>query len=282
MILINGEQTEIVSVKDRGLHYGDGVFETLAVRDGVPELWRAHLRRLAQGCARLGIPAPDGGLLAHEAAQVCAGVLRGVLKIIVTRGGGGRGYGPPERAHPTRVVALYPWPEYPDAYISEGVALRVCATPLGCNPALAGLKHLNRLEQVLARGEWSGAEWAEGLMLDGAGHVIEGTMSNVFMVRDGALVTPDLSQCGVVGVMRELIVDVANGLGIGCNTGHISLDEFKNAQELFLCNSLIRIWPVRELEGARYGLGPVTQRIRAGLDDRIDRERAAPWPHGSN
>jgi len=180
------------------------------------------------------------------------------------------------------VVALYPWPEYPDAYGSEGVAVRACTTPLGRNPALAGLKHLNRLEQVLARGEWAEAEWDEGLMLDSDGHVVEGTMSNVFMVRGGGLVTPDLSQCGVAGVMRELIMDIAHGLGIGCSTAHISLDELKKAQELFLCNSLIRIWPVRDLGGTRYASGPVRQRIRATLDDRIPREGAVPWPGGSN
>jgi len=282
VILVSGEETRRVDVGDRGLHYGDGLFETFAVRDGVPELWRAHLRRLAHGCARLGIPAPDEGLLAREAGQVCSSVKRGVLKIIVTRGSGGRGYRPPEQIQPTRVVALYPWPEYPDAYGSEGVAVRACTTPLGRNPALAGLKHLNRLEQVLARGEWAEAEWDEGLMLDSDGHVVEGTMSNVFMVRAGGLVTPDLSQCGVAGVMRELIMDIAHGLGIGCNTERISLDELKKAEELFLCNSLTRIWPVRDVEGTRYGRGPVTQRIRATLDDRIAQEDTTPWPGGSN
>ena len=203
--LINGVAATCIDAHDRGFHYGDGLFETFAVSNGEPAMWDMHMQRLLLGCQRLGFPAPDPTLLRSEALSLCAvpdAPARGVLKIIITRGGGGRGYRAPSPSAVlatggvTRMLALYPWPDYPAAFWSEGVAVRVCATRLGCNPALAGIKHLNRLEQVLARNEWDDASVAEGLMLDPQGSVIEGTMTNLFVVRNGQLLTPDVSQCG--------------------------------------------------------------------------------------
>jgi 4-amino-4-deoxychorismate lyase len=263
MILINGVATDRVDALDRGLHYGDGLFETLAVRAGLPLLWQRHMQRLTAGCERLGIPSPDESLLEQEAAQLCAGVAQGVLKIIVTRGTGGRGYRPPPAPQPTRVVALYPWPDYPPA--TQGIMLRVCATRLAQNPALAGMKHLNRLEQVLARNEWDDPAIVEGVMLDSVGRVISGTMSNLFLVKAGALFTPDVTQCGVAGVMRGLILDVAARLGMTARIGAITLNDVLEADEVFVCNSLVGLWPVRQLAGRRYPHGPFSTRIAAEI-----------------
>jgi len=220
--LINGVPYACLSLTDRAIHYGDGLFETVAVRDGRPEFWERHMRRLQQGCARLGIPAPDFGCLVGEMRRLVRHQRRAVLKIIVSRGGGGRGYRPPEEPAPTRILVLYPWPEWPDTHTRDGVTVRICTTRLGRNPRLAGIKHLNRLEQILARREWHDRSIAEGLMLDTAGELVEGTTTNLFLVRKGRVQTPDLSQCGVAGIMREVVMEMAGEQDLPCETGHFT------------------------------------------------------------
>ncbi len=265
MILVNGIETDHIHVGDRGLHYGDGLFETIAVRNGRPLFWERHLKRLGEGCMRLGIPMPNAGDLEHEAARVCKNAERTVLKIIVTRGSGGRGYRAPRQAVPTRIVACYPWPDYPEEFCSRGVAVRICDTRLGLNSHLAGLKHLNRLDQVLARSEWDDPNIPEGLMMDSRDRIIEGTMSNIFLVRDGCLLTPDLSECGVSGVVRGFILESCIELSIPCRVAELIYQDLQEADELFLTNSIIGIWPIIDLMGARYALGPVTQRLAVEL-----------------
>ncbi len=266
-ILINGEAGDRIDVLDRGLQYGDGLFETLRVRAGRPCLWAAHLARLRRGCERLGIAMPAEARLRDEAGRLCAGLDDGVLKIVLTRGPGGRGYRPPRDARPTRLLAVFPAPDYPPQYAQAGVAARLCDTRLGLNPALAGLKHLNRLEQVLARAEWDEPGIAEGLMLDIEGNVIEGTMSNLFMVRAGRLCTPGLSRCGVAGVMRARVMAEAGAQGIPVEEGRIGLRDLAAADELFLTNSVIGVWPVRRLDGRDYvAPGPLTARLAAAVE----------------
>lgn len=263
-VLVNGLPAEHISVADRGLLYGDGLFETLAVDAGRPLLWDAHLQRLLEGCRRLEIPAPDTNVLTDEAARLCAGQARAVLKIIVTRGPSDRGYAPPPVATPTRILGRSPWPDYPLAHARHGVAVTWCATPLARNPRLAGIKHLNRLEQVLARAECPPPH-AEGLMCDTDGHVIAGTMSNLFAVIGDTLVTPDLSQSGVAGVVRAQVLAVARARGLDCRERRLTPAEVEAAQELFLTNSIIGLWPVNRLGARTYPIGNVTQTIQEAL-----------------
>ena len=268
MILVNGQVTSELAVADRGLHYGDGLFETIAVFAGKPELYERHLKRLEAGCRRLVIEVPSRKVIDEEVARLCRYLSCGVLKIIITRGSGGRGYRPP-LFPPTRILSIHPWPDHPKCFATEGIILRLCSTPLGINPALAGVKHLNRLEQVLARSEWDDPEIPEGLMLDYQGYVIEGTMSNLFIVRKGRLQTPDLGHCGVAGVMREFILEQAIALGMGVAVRALTLADLKQAEELFVCNSLIGLWPVRRFEQYGYPLGPLTLRLRRLLAAKI-------------
>ena len=254
-MLINGKWATAVAADDRGLQYGDGVFETLAVRGGAPVQWSRHLARLRRGCQCLGIPVPSERVLADEAARLCRGSGLAVLKIIVTRGPGGRGYRPPDRATPTRILALHAWPEHPQRYGREGIDLTICRTRLGSNPRLAGIKHLNRLEHVLARAEWD-EEFQEGLMLDSGSRVIEGTMSNLFLIRGEALVTPDLGASGVLGVTRARIIEWARDHVRGAEVRPVALEELHGAEGLFVCNSIIGVWPVRSLEGRRFAIPP--------------------------
>ncbi len=264
--LVNGVSGDSIFVADRSVHYGDGVFETVAIRDGQLELWPQHVSRLRKGCERLGFAAPDCGLLAREAIQLSGNHQRAVLKIIISRGGGGRGYRPPEKPTPSRILALYSWPEWPDEYYSQGIRVRICNTRLGRNPQLAGIKHLNRLEQVLARSEWDDPAIAEGLMLDTEGRLVEGTMSNLFMVCNGVLLTPDLSHCGVAGIMREKVMEIARQRGIRCEIGRFVPSELEMAEELFLTNSIIGIWPVRRTDNGDYSApGKITSILQKDI-----------------
>lgn len=265
-ILINGKPGDSVSVLDRGFQYGDGLFETLAVRDGTPLLWERHMQRLTRGAARLGIPAPDQYLLHAEAREVCRGAVKAVLKIILTRGVLGRGYAPVTGAAPTRVIGLLPWPDYPARHKNEGVAAQFCHTLITRHNVLAGLKHLNRLEQVLARMELK-QDSIEGLMRDEGGCLIEGTMTNLFIISGEDLITPDLSHSGVEGVMRDLVLERAAALSIPCRVAELQPQDALNAAEVFLTNSLIGIWPVRRLEGREYSVGQVTRRLQDAIAD---------------
>lgn len=264
--LINGKPGEDIALHDRGFLYGDGLFETLAVAQGVPLLWDRHMQRLRRGAARLGINVPSETLLHDEAKEVCYGVSHGVLKIILTRGVSGRGYAPAADGIPTRAVSLSPWPDYPSGHRTHGVAVQFCRTMIGRNPALAGIKHLNRLEQVLARAEL-GKGIAEGLMLDEQGEVIEGTMSNVFTVSRHTLLTSDLTHSGVEGVMRALVLEQAAALPLPSRVTTLTREDILNAEEVFLTNSLIGLWPVRQIESKEYPTGSITKQLQEAIRD---------------
>ena len=264
-LLINGEPTRLVQASDRGLAYGDGLFETLLLIDGNPMLWERHMARLATGEARLGLPGTDKNLLLEETLALASGAGREVVKIILTRGSGGRGYRPPPEPAVTRILSRHEWPDYPASWFIDGVRLRLCETRLGCCPQLAGIKHLNRLEQVLARREWSDDRIAEGLMLDTRGNVVEGTQSNLFLLREGRLMTPDLSHCGVAGVVRDLVIEEADSLGIECYRLAVTVDDLATADALFLTNSILGICPVRGLNQVRYDPTRIPLRLRENV-----------------
>lgn len=266
-MLINGREMDSVTATDRGLQYGDGVFETIAVIDGEPRLWQRHMARLAHGCDALQLPPPDVELLLYEATQLCCHQSHAVVKIIITRGSGGRGYRFPESIEATRIVSRHPWPGYPASYYSDGITAALCNTPLGINPALAGIKHLNRLEQVVARNELASAV-QEGVMCDLDGNVIEGTSSNLFMVEAGTLVTPDLSRCGVRGVMRETVIELAQQCSIPVVVDAIALPRLRNATECFVTNSLIGLWPLQQLDDINYSQGAVTTSLLQALREQ--------------
>lgn len=278
MIAVNGVIGAGISPLDRGFNYGDGLFETIALsfNDQKPclPLYEYHHQRLLAGCARLSI-ALDSKKLALYLADILAKaselkVSRGIVKIVVTRGAGGRGYAPPANIEPTVCVGLYPQSVYPAEYFSEGVALHLCHQRLSSSVALAGLKHLNKLECVLARAEWQGAEFAEGIMLDAQGNPVDGTYSNVFLVKAGQLVTPDLGECGVAGVMRRVIIEqLAPALGVGVQIQKISLADIQRADEVFVCNSVYGIWPVRAFNNSVWRPGKVTASLQLSLREYL-------------
>ncbi len=240
--LINGEEIEQLSIEDRGFQYGDGLFETIAIRDGRYEYLDRHLMRMKKGCERLGLIWP-GDMAWLDDIHSLGKQANGVLKLVLSRGVGGRGYVYDTEAKATRISLLYSLPEF-DSHNISGVNVRVCATPVSINPVLAGIKHLNRLDNVLARNESRDPAIAEGIMLDDQQHVIEGTMSNLFCVLDGELFTPSLARAGIQGITRNRIIELAELQGIQVHEIDISLGNFLDMEAIFMCNSLIGIWPV--------------------------------------
>ncbi|MCX4188651.1 aminodeoxychorismate lyase [Methylophaga sp. OBS4] len=267
MILINGQPENRINVSDRGLQYGDGLFETIAYRNGELELIEAHLQRLMLGCQRLNIPFTELDLLKAELVMLCAQTAEdSVIKIMLTRGEGGRGYFAAADIKPTRIVAAYPLPVYPQANQS-GITVCICKHRLGINPTLAGIKHMNRLEQVLARSEWQDDTATEGLMLDINDKLIEGTMSNLFLVKQGRLFTPELHNCGIEGVMRARVIKIAQTLNISVYQQTLILNDLQQADEVFLTNSLIGIWPVTKVvdETWQWPHGAVSKQLQNEL-----------------
>ncbi|HUW97483.1 MAG TPA: aminodeoxychorismate lyase [Acidiferrobacter sp.] len=259
--LINGRPDERVGVANRGLQYGDGLFETIAIQDGRLLLWSQHLDRLAIGASRLGLAAINRALLTAEATELAVGIQLGILKLMLVREASGRGYRPSSQ-EVDRILALWPWPAR--GVSAEGVDVMWCRTRLARQPQLAGIKHLNRLEQVLGQQEL-GSGHGEGLMQDTDGWVIAGTMSNVFLGERGALITPSLDYAGVAGVMRARVMDCAADLGIRVTIDGITRAHVLRADEIFLTNSVLGVCAVRSLPEREYGRGPIAQRIHEAI-----------------
>ena len=266
---VDGQPADNVPLKDRGLAYGDGLFETIAVKVGQPMLLDRHLQRLDEGCRRFAFEV-DHGVIRNEVLSYAAAIGDGVLKLILTRGDSLRGYGVNPGAPVRRILQGNPPATYPHTHGAEGIRLFACTTRLAEQPLLAGLKHLNRLEQVIARAEWQDVEHAEGLMLDMSGRVIEGVFSNLFLVRNGLLLTADLTRCGVAGVMRAEILDQAQALGIPLAVADITVEQLQQADEVFVCNSVYGIWPVRGCAAMSWPVGPLTRKLQGIVRALLD------------
>ncbi|MCW9055914.1 MAG: aminodeoxychorismate lyase [Gammaproteobacteria bacterium] len=269
-ILINGKKASQISVNDRGFQYGDGVFETIACKNRSLIYWNEHLQRLNNACSILKLAITDENtwlkdiekiIKTHDEDQV--------IKLIYSRGEGQRGYKLPDPTEPVRIVMSSPMPVYTEDMYHQGVSLMVCKTPASSNSRLAGLKHLNKLDIVLARSEWSDETIFEGLMLDDYGNVIEGTMSNFFAVKNNSLYTPILKRSGVNGIIRQRIIDLAKNDNIVTQQIEIKLDKLLEMDEIFITNSLIGLCPVNQLESNRYKTGPITRHLMMKLQQDI-------------
>ena len=259
MILIDGSPGSALDPLDRGLLYGDGLFETMAVIDGRIPLWSRHLERLQTGCAALGFDSPPAARIERMLDEVCVDRRRAAARLTVTRGTGGSGYRPPAGATPACIVEGRSWPEYPAMLWTDGIRLRTCSTRLAVGGPLPGVKHLNRLEQVLARAEWEDTAVTEGLLLDADGFVVEGTMTNIFVQEGSRLVTPPVDRCGVAGVLRALVMESAGQAGLLVSEQRLRLPRLLRADAIFVTNAVVGLWPVRELEGRVF---PVTDAVR--------------------
>ncbi|HES76261.1 MAG TPA: aminodeoxychorismate lyase [bacterium] len=263
---------DTLPLSDRGLHYGDGVFETMAVQSGRVRLLPRHLQRLTWGAARLAIPLPELSDIENTLQGAAHELGEGVLKLILTRGSGGRGYARSASPEPSLILLRYPQALPSPQDTAEGIIVRLCDLRLARQPVLAGIKHLNRLEYVLARAEWDEPDIAEGLLFDTQGELIEAVANNVFVVQAGRLRTPNLEQCGVAGVMRAEVLACAERIGIAVQETSLKMDDLLASDEVFLTNSLHGIRPVRLLLGQQeWPLGALTQRLQNALWSALGR-----------
>jgi 4-amino-4-deoxychorismate lyase len=267
-VWVNGRRGRSIDALDRGLQYGDGLFETMCVRRHAVRLLDYHLQRLFEGCRRLRIEAPAQEGLRREIERAAALRADAVLKLIVTRGAGARGYRPTGDERCTRIMALAPPPTQRPT--TQPITMRVCRMRLGANPALAGIKTLNRLESVLARSEWRTTRIHEGLLLDDAGQLICGTMSNLFLRRGRTLSTPLLDRCGVAGVMRRWVLGQARRLRLEPVVRRIGLQELAEAEEVFMTNAVAGAMSVAEIRHGRARIRPpeidTAVQLRASLE----------------
>lgn len=266
---IDGHPCHRHALYNRGLLYGDGLFETLAIHGGRPLLLRRHLERLERGCRRLDMVFPGASLLTREIELACRGWQQGILKLLLCRAlTEAGGYGPEPGGAVVRILSLRPWRAVSRVVLEAGAVLKTCTIRLSAQPRLAGIKHLNRLEQVLAATEI--ADSYEGLMLDEQEQVVEGTRSNLFIIKHGRLQTPPLYRCGVAGVMREKILDMAPSQHLLPIVTPLTLERLLVADEVFIANSLIGVVPVASVDGQACNRG----RSWAGLRQALVEARA--------
>ncbi len=266
-MLLNGAAPDAaVLAGSRGLHYGDGVFRTILVWNGVCQDWSAHMDKLRSDAQMLGLIAPDPALLAGEAEALVSGQARAVLKILLwRRNTGGRGYAP-ATDQSDRLLLLGPAPGYEASHWLKGIQATVSPVTLSSQVHLVGAKHLNRLEQVLASRDWP-AGTLEALMCDERQQLICGTRSNLFWVRNGEVQTDALDQCGVSGLMRARVIELCHALAVPFVLRSLSVTELASVQEIFISNSLIGIWPLRAVDKYHWSTpGPRTRQLMAALN----------------
>ena len=281
--LINGKFTETISVLDRGLAYGDGLFETMSwkylkqnKKIGV-EFWKRHKNRLKIGCEKLKINFPsEKKLEAYKKKILLAsfkkGLREGTLKILISRGVGGRGYKFEKNIKPTIIFLTFPQTSSNGMLIEKGVKARFCRFNINSNNHLASLKHLNRLDSVMARSEWRSKEFFEGILLDKNENIIEGTMTNIFFSRKNILYTPQIRESGINGIMRQVITEKAKLFFDKIICKDIKKKDLGLFEEMFLTNSIIKVLPVKSLSTKKFTITNSTKKLINHFSDE-DNER---------
>jgi 4-amino-4-deoxychorismate lyase len=259
--LINGQLQNTISVQDRGLAYGDGVFETMLSIHGQIPLLHKHMQRLHESLQRLDI---QTNRIEENIELIHAHLLsdkQQIVKLTVTRGVGPRGYLPVKPCLPTVIIQISDKNNIDETKRRSGVSITYCETLYSKQPKLAGMKHLNRMDQVLAQMELAQGPFDEGIMFDDKQCAISATMHNLFLVNASCLITPKLDECGVAGVMRAHVLDLANQLNLDINVQTVTKNHINQADELFLTNSLHGIWPICQLNSTILPIGPVTSEL---------------------
>lgn len=264
-VLVDGRPADRVPVDDRGLLYGDHLFETVAFVAGRAPLWDWHMARLQRDAERLQIPSPDPQELLDESRQVLDDAPRAVVRITLTRGSGGQAYFPPETTRPRRILMRRPWPESIDRQRRFGLTVGTSPIRLASGSTLAGIKHGNRLEQVLAAGRARKEGFDEALLFDADGCLVEAMASNVIVGLDDRVITPDTSRAGVAGVGLAWLREQGD---VAIETGSIKADELARAQWAVVINSVVGIRPIATLDGRRLTIADECRRWQK-LWDRL-------------
>lgn len=253
---INGKENGCLSAQDYGLVKGLGLFETMALLENELRFWNQHWDRLHDGARKLGLALPKKKILEQQLKDFFQGTETGVVKMLFTGGVPGENL--------TTVFYLYEWPHDRETWLTEGVKVCLCQTRLSENPLLAGLKHTNRLDYVMATQEQMG-NYQEGLLRDQSGHVVEGSISNLFLVKDGIFRTPLLDRCGVAGIMRKQIIQHLENAGKVIDIDRVTAEQLMSADEVFLSNSVMGIWPVIQCDNQQFPRGPQTEKLQRRL-----------------
>lgn len=252
MYLINGQWQNNLPANDRAVQFGDGCFTTAAVKNGKLSFSEQHIRRLQLACEKLQLPFTDWALLAEEMQMLAAQQQQAVLKVIISRGSGGRGYSAANCFEPTRILSLSAFPTFYQDWKSTGVTLTLSPVCLGVNPHLAGIKHLNRLEQVIIRTHLEQTNADEALVLDSHGWLTECCAANLFWRKGNTVFTPFVDMAGVNGTMRQHIKAILSGSQWHVQEVRERVETLADADELILCNALMPVVPVKQAQSWHY------------------------------
>ena len=262
---LDGALATELPLPDRGLDYGDGLFETLLVQEGSPLYLDFHLQRLQRGLRALVFP--DCLAVAQKQLLEVSRTLRdrdwhwSVLRLTISRGAGPRGYAPPASARP-RIIITATELDRDCRRMSQGVKLCLATVRCATQPLLAGIKHLNRLEQVLAAAECRPAAADEAVMLDQSGHLVSVTAGNLFLVKGKRLLTPALVTSGIAGTRRRLVMEKwAPAAGLSVQESSLTLRDLEAADEVFCSNSVHGVRPVAYFGERHWDHHPVCEAL---------------------
>ncbi|MBC3767844.1 aminodeoxychorismate lyase [Neptunicella marina] len=259
MLLVDSNPESQIPTTDRAMQYGDGCFTTILVEQGKPQLFSAHLQRLQNACSRLDITIANWTDIEAACLQKAAAITDGVLKVLISRGSGGRGYLPPQQPLPRVLFSTHELPAHYTSWQTSGIRLGLAKHRLAVSASLGGLKHLNRLEQVLIKTDWPDDKPDDVLVCDHDGFMIESSASNIFWLKNGIWFTPELNNCGVEGVMRNHVAQCFEQFNIPLNIVKTKVCELESANAVFICNSLMKIVPVTQFNQHHYDISSVTQ-----------------------
>lgn len=267
---VNGKLVAGVAPTNRGFAYGDGVFRTMRLLNGELQDWPLHYQTLVADCSKIQMVCPSAELLMQDFKHLMATgegdeLAYGVIKIIITRGDGARGYAPPAICEPSRVIIHSQLPVYPAEIYHTGVALYTCQTRLATQPLLAGIKHLNRLENVLARAELKDPRFFDGLVRDYDNRVIEAVSGNLFVMKDGEVMTPSLEGCGVAGVMRQKILDLYKTRGQTVQVKHLVIEDVMTADAVVISNSVYGVLQVAQIDEQKISTNDWAKQLRSDV-----------------
>ena len=260
--IINGKEQSNISIFNRNFQYGDGLFETCVVKNNQILFWEKHLSRLDIGCRKLKIKNIEEEIWLKDIKKALSLTSKKncVLKLILSRGNSQRGYSYPDDILPVRVVIAS---EMKNVQAKESFSLEYASSGYHSNPNLAGIKHCNRIEQILAR---SSLKRDEAIMLDENQNIISVTQGNIYFIFGQSLVTPKLDRCGVIGSRRSLILELAESIELNVEEGNVSMNDAKKADEAFISNSIMGIKSVNSIEEYQLPKKMITEQIKIAFE----------------
>jgi 4-amino-4-deoxychorismate lyase len=273
VILIDGKKQSKASIFNRNTQFGDGLFETCLVENKKLLFWSNHFERMKLGCDRLKISMIDETLWLSDIKKAFSlmKIDNCIVKLVLSRGESLRGYSYKDNIRPIRITIVS---ELKKNNQDKGFSLEFCNSGYNSNPKLAGIKHCNRLEQVIAR---AGIKVDDGIMLDENENVVSVTQGNIFCIQGNRLITPNLDKCGIEGTRRAVILKIAVDLGFDINIKNLSVAELLRSDEVFISNSIQGVGPVNQIEDFVYSKHKITEIISETLKEKSTEDNSFIW-----